>query len=126
MKIHFSQSYYNDTGSSSLLDAIAKTRYELENAYAGFNNAIDPDLIDCYIFEVNALLKRYRFLLHQAEEMKLINTTRNGQYDNPELEISLIPVMQNGLFAVSENEGSVSHKERDPLYEESPSGTLII
>lgn len=126
MKIHFSQSYYNDTGNGSVLDAIAKTRYELENAYAGFNNAIDPDLIDCYIFEVNALLKRYRFLLHQAEEMKLISAAGNGQYENPELEISLIPVMQNGLFAVSESEDAVHHKERDPLYEESPSGTLII
>ena len=126
MKIHFSQSYYNDTGSSSVLDAIEKTRYELENAYAGFNNAIDPDLIDCYIFEVNSLLKRYRFLLHQAEEMKLISAARNGQNNHSELEISLIPVMQNGLFALSENEGRSNRKERDPLYEESPSGTLTV
>ena len=67
MKIQFSQSYYQDTGENSILDAIAKTRYALENAYAGFDDATDPDLIDCYIYEVNSLLKRYRFLLHQAE-----------------------------------------------------------
>ena len=26
----------------------------------------DPDLIDCYIYEVNAVMKRYRYLLNQA------------------------------------------------------------
>ena len=38
-------------------------RWELDCAYAGFDYATDPDLIDCYIFRLNAALKRYRFLL---------------------------------------------------------------
>ena len=38
------------------------------NAYAGFDNATDPDLIDCYIFELNAVMKRYKYLLQKAAE----------------------------------------------------------
>ena len=49
-----------------ILEDLEKTRYELETAYAGFDNVTDPDLIDCYIYEVNSVLKRYRYLLNQA------------------------------------------------------------
>ena len=54
-----------------LLNDIKKTQTALENAYLGFDNAIDPDLIDCYIYEINSALKRYRFLIHQAQSMQL-------------------------------------------------------
>lgn len=49
-----------------ILEDLEKTKYELENAYCGFDNVTDPDLIDCYIYEVNAVMKRYRYLLNQA------------------------------------------------------------
>ena len=57
----------------SLMLSVArkKTQTALENAYLGFDNAIDPDLIDCYIYEINSALKRYRFLIHQAQSMQL-------------------------------------------------------
>lgn len=54
-----------------LLADIAKTQHALEVAYCGFDYAIEPDLIDCYIYEVNSALKRYRFLLEQAQRMEL-------------------------------------------------------
>ena len=38
-------------------------KWELDCAYAGFDYATDPDLIDCYIFKLNAAMKRYKFLL---------------------------------------------------------------
>ena len=38
-------------------------------AYCGFDNVTDPDLIDCYIYEVNAVLKRYKYLLEQAAKL---------------------------------------------------------
>ena len=59
------------TARELLLADIAKTQHALEVAYCGFDNVTDPDLIDCYIYEVNSALKRYRFLLQQAERMKL-------------------------------------------------------
>ena len=46
----------------SLMEDIEKTRIALDTAYAGFDNATDPDMIDCYIYEINALLKRYSHL----------------------------------------------------------------
>ena len=49
-----------------ILEDIEKTKGELETAYSGFDNVTDPDLIDYYIYEVNAVLKRYRYLLNQA------------------------------------------------------------
>lgn len=49
-----------------ILEDLEKTKYELETAYCGFDNVTDPDLIDCYIYEVNAVMKRYRYLLNQA------------------------------------------------------------
>lgn len=59
------------TPRDMLLDDIRKTQCALETAYSGFDNVTDPDLIDCYIYEVNSALKRYRFLLQQAEQMQL-------------------------------------------------------
>lgn len=52
-----------------ILEDLEKTRYELETAYSGFDNVTDPDLIDCYIYEVNAVMKRYRYLLNQAASL---------------------------------------------------------
>ncbi len=51
-----------------LLNEIKKTKLALESAYSNFENVIDPDLIDCYIYEVNAVQKRYKFLLKQMRQ----------------------------------------------------------
>ncbi|MGN1377485.1 MAG: YaaL family protein [Dorea sp.] len=55
-----------DPEKDTLLDEIALARRRLDDAYNNFQNASDPDLIDCYIYEGNAAWKRYRFLLKQA------------------------------------------------------------
>lgn len=51
----------------NLKESIEKTRQALEIAYAGFNNAVEEDLIDSYIYEINALQKRYQHLTGLAE-----------------------------------------------------------
>ena len=40
-------------------------KWDLENAYAGFDYVTDPDLIDCYIYQLNAAMKRYKYLLEK-------------------------------------------------------------
>jgi len=50
-----------------LLEDLEKTKCELDTAYRGFDYVTDPDLIDCYIYDINAVLKRYKFLLEQVE-----------------------------------------------------------
>lgn len=57
-----------DFSHSTLQEDIEKTRYALEIAYAGFDNATNFDMIDCYIYEVNSLLKRYKYLIELAEK----------------------------------------------------------
>lgn len=79
MKICFRQTTYDsqiidekELQRNSILADLEKTRRALENAYAGFDNVTDPDLIDCYIYEVNSVLKRYKFLLEQAAKVNLL------------------------------------------------------
>lgn len=54
-----------------LLNEINRTKKQMDNAYSNFQTAMDPDLIDCYIFESNAACKKYHFLLKKAKELKI-------------------------------------------------------
>ncbi len=67
----------------TIRDELLKTRYALENAYAGFDNVTDPDLIDCYIYELNAVMKRYKYLLQQAAEMDLLPEEKRAEAYRP-------------------------------------------
>ena len=54
-----------DPRRKQLLEDIRKTKYALDCAYSNFENVVD--LIDCSIYELQAVQMRYRFLLRQAE-----------------------------------------------------------
>ena len=56
-----------ETANKELLQEIERVKAQMENAHYNFQNAMDPDLIDCYIFESNAAWNIYRFLLKQAK-----------------------------------------------------------
>lgn len=68
MKVLFKKNYETpavleeDFTITSLRTEIEKTRQALDSAYAGFDYAVDPDMIDCYIYEINSLQKRYKHL----------------------------------------------------------------
>ena len=72
MKIFFSQAAAStenieeDLAPLDLKESIRKTRQALDIAYAGFDNALESDLIDSYIYEINALQKRYQHLTDLA------------------------------------------------------------
>ena len=82
MKIFFSQINTNsetveeDLSRLDLKESIRKTRQALDIAYAGFDNALESDLIDSYIYEINALQKRYQHLTDLAA------TLPRGQEDS--------------------------------------------
>ena len=57
-----------DRQKMTLREELALARNALENAYAGFDNATDPAFLDCYIYELNAVMKRYKYLLQKAAE----------------------------------------------------------
>ncbi|MFA9463501.1 MAG: YaaL family protein [Velocimicrobium sp.] len=48
-------------------DELEKTKVALDCAYSNFENATDPDLIDCSIYELKAAQQRYKVLLKQAK-----------------------------------------------------------
>ena len=45
----------NRTAYALLLDDLEQAKYDLALAYSNFENAMEPDLIDCCIYQVNAL-----------------------------------------------------------------------
>lgn len=51
-----------------LLEEIALTKNALDVAYSNFENAVDPDLIDCYIYQLNSEQKRFKYLIQKAKE----------------------------------------------------------
>lgn len=57
----------SDSRRQQLMEDIKKTKFALDCAYSNFENVVDPDLVDCSIYELKAVQMRYRFLLRQAE-----------------------------------------------------------
>ncbi len=50
-----------------LLQEIEYLKLSLETANSNFENVSDPDLIDSYIYEMNAISFRYKYLLRQMK-----------------------------------------------------------
>jgi hypothetical protein len=57
----------HDSRRQQLMEDLQKTKFALDCAYSNFENVVDPDLVDCSIYELKAVQMRYRFLLKQAE-----------------------------------------------------------
>ena len=72
-----------DRQKMTLREELLLARNALENAYAGFDNATDPDLIDCYIYELNAVMKRYKYLLQKAAETNPLPEKELAEADRP-------------------------------------------
>ena len=53
-----------------LMTALSSTRTLINQAYGGFNSAGDPDLIDSYVYEINALQARYNYLLRRVKALE--------------------------------------------------------
>lgn len=52
-----------------LTESLDRTRILIHQAYASFNNADDSDLIESYVYEINALQSRYSYLLRRLKEL---------------------------------------------------------
>ncbi len=70
-----------ETEYGSLISDIEKTKIAIESAYSNFENVSDPDLIDCYIYELKAMQKRYKFLLKQVKELDKKQTKIKNSID---------------------------------------------
>ena len=55
----------------NLLTEIKLAQNAMDSAFYNFEQATEPDLIDCYIYMINATTKRYKFLINRAKDLKL-------------------------------------------------------
>ena len=53
-----------------LMQSLSRTRTLINQAYGGFNNTSDSDLIESYVFEINSLHARYNYLLRRVKELE--------------------------------------------------------
>lgn len=53
-----------------LMQTLAQTRVLINQAYSGFNSAKDHELIESFVFEINALQCRYSYLLRRIKELE--------------------------------------------------------
>ena len=55
----------------TIADAIELAKADLDCAYINFEHALEPDLIDCYIYQLQSAQMRYKFLLNCAKKAEL-------------------------------------------------------
>lgn len=67
----FRQELSQNSDNSLLLKDIQKVKSELDCAYSNFENAVEPDLIDCYIYQLKSAQMRYKFLLNRAKQAEM-------------------------------------------------------
>ena len=60
----------NQAERRELMTSLAQTRTLINQAYSCFNRASDNDLIESYVFEINALQARYNYLLRRIKELE--------------------------------------------------------
>lgn len=53
-----------------LMAEIDRTKHSIESARNHFEQVVDPTLIDCYIYELNAAQLRYQFLLRRFKRLE--------------------------------------------------------
>ena len=55
-----------------LMEELARTRTLTNQAYSCFNQACDQELIESYVYEINALQARYNYLLRRVKELETV------------------------------------------------------
>lgn len=53
-----------------LMEELSRTRVLTNQAYSCFNHAQDSDLIESYVFEINALQARCNYLLRRLKQLE--------------------------------------------------------
>ena len=89
-----------------LVEEINMTKAALSAAYANFDNATDPDLIDCYIYQLNSEQKRYKYLLQKAKE------------NNPKVIIITSPQMPTGC--------GISYNDIEKVIRENTNSVILL
>lgn len=69
-KKHMAEEESKDTKKKEeLMKELLEVQKSLDRAYENFSYVVDPELIDCCIYELNAGQERYKFLMKQMKEV---------------------------------------------------------
>lgn len=60
-----------------LLRELEATKNALDTAYANLSYVVEPELIDCCIYELNAVQLRYKFILSQVKNCEALSYEAN-------------------------------------------------
>ena len=55
-----------------LMNSLSQTRTLINQAYGCFNATSDSDLIESYVYEINALQARYNYLLRRFKALEQV------------------------------------------------------
>jgi len=66
----FQKNTNEDTYYMTLKKDLYQTAQDLQDAYNNLEHVVDPDLIDCYIYKLNSVQMRYKFLLATIKKME--------------------------------------------------------
>ena len=64
--------------TSALERELRETRSRLQRAYDAFDLVSDPDLIEAWIYEINAQRAKYAYLLKQRKALEQEQTREDG------------------------------------------------
>lgn len=70
MKLSERKKQKKDPNYYALIKDLEKTKQDLDLAYSNLSSVTEPDLIDCYIYEVQAVQMRYKFLLGRVKQLE--------------------------------------------------------
>ena len=62
----------HQTERQELLASLSQTRTLMNQAYLAFNTTSDSDLIESYVYEINALQARYNYLLRRFKALESV------------------------------------------------------
>lgn len=77
----------NDEHYTLLMNDLHQTAQDLRDAYHNLENVVEPDLIDCCIYELYSVQMRYKFLLASIKDYEQHKKTEDSYTKNP-LEVS--------------------------------------
>ena len=73
MDINITLKKQKELHRQELLRELEVTKNALDTAYANLSYVVEPELIDCCIYELNAIQLRYKFILSQVKKVDTLN-----------------------------------------------------
>ena len=60
-----------DGRREELMKELKMARDEMDAAYINFSYVVEPDMVDCCIYQINALQLKYKIILNQMKDLPI-------------------------------------------------------